>query len=131
MTILLVDNFPGVPKHIKKHSHDIIKNHVPAHRVYNSINRLKMEKFSYGAITTTKDLKQNHVINCIPESIMEMEFENYDSFLSERRKLMTEKIKEYYFSLYKADYDNRTFLRKQLYSFLPTTLLLRTKLSLL
>ena len=46
-----------------------------------------------------KDLKQNLAINCIPESLMEIEFEGYDNFLSDRRKMIANKIKEYYFSL--------------------------------
>lgn len=37
--------------------------------------------------------------NCIPECIFAMAHDNYDEFLSERRKLMAQKIKEYYYSL--------------------------------
>lgn len=55
--------------------------------------------FRYGAITTLEELKNNFVMNCIPESIMEMEFLDYDEFLQQRRLLMAESMKRYYFSL--------------------------------
>ena len=35
----------------------------------------------------------------IPESIYEMEIESYDKFLGERRKLVSKKIKKYYYSV--------------------------------
>jgi hypothetical protein len=38
-------------------------------------------------------------MNCIPESIFNMDIEDYETFLGERRKLIAEKIREYYFSL--------------------------------
>lgn len=53
----------------------------------------------YGGITDIEELKQNLSAHCIPESIFEMTVENYDEFLTERRKLMAQKIKKYYFSL--------------------------------
>lgn len=37
--------------------------------------------------------------NCIPANIVEMENNDNDVFLSERRKLMAQKIKAYYYSL--------------------------------
>ena len=37
--------------------------------------------------------------NCIPESFINMSIDNYDEFLKERRKLMAQKIKEYYNTL--------------------------------
>lgn len=38
-------------------------------------------------------------MNCIPTEIMEMNIDNYPDFLSLRRRLMAQKIKEYYHSL--------------------------------
>ena len=35
----------------------------------------------------------------IPESFINMSIDNYDEFLKERRKLMAQKIKEYYNTL--------------------------------
>ena len=56
-------------------------------------------KVRYGNITEKKVLLENMKMNCIPESIFEMELDEYDEFLEQRRKLIAEKIKKYYFSL--------------------------------
>jgi hypothetical protein len=53
----------------------------------------------YGGITAEQELKENLKANCIPESIFDMTVEHYSDFLEERRKLMAEKMKKYYFSL--------------------------------
>lgn len=53
----------------------------------------------YGAINTLEDLKINMEENCIPESFITMTVEDYDEFLKERRKLMANKVKEFYQSL--------------------------------
>ena len=50
-------------------------------------------------IDNMKSLKENLKENCIPESIFEGTVDNYELFLEQRRKLMAEKIKEYYFNL--------------------------------
>ena len=56
-------------------------------------------KIKYGAIDTISELYDNLKTHCIPESIFDSSIDGYDSFLSERRKLMSEKIKKYYNSL--------------------------------
>lgn len=53
----------------------------------------------YGAIDNKEKLMENMSMNCIPESIFDMEVHDYDRFLSERRKLIAEKIRRFYFSL--------------------------------
>lgn len=53
----------------------------------------------YGAITNEHDLFENLRQNSIPETIFSMNIDDYEHFLNERRKLMAQKIKEYYFSL--------------------------------
>lgn len=50
----------------------------------------------YGGITDYSLLLENFKQNAIPESIFEMETEDYQSFLLERRKLMAKKMKKYY-----------------------------------
>lgn len=52
-----------------------------------------------GTITDEKELKENLITNCIPEDIATMTYEDYDRFLSDRRRKMARKIKEYYYSL--------------------------------
>ena len=38
-------------------------------------------------------------MNCIPESVKNMDFNNYSEFLEERKKLIALKIKTYYENL--------------------------------
>lgn len=56
-------------------------------------------ELKYGAIASRNDLSKNLIENCIPETIFTMTLESYEYFLVERRKLMAQKIKEYYYSL--------------------------------
>lgn len=56
-------------------------------------------KMKYGAINNLEELLDNLKTHCIPESIFDANIDGYDTFLSERRKLMAEKIKNYYNSL--------------------------------
>ncbi len=53
----------------------------------------------YGAINNEAELRSNLKMHCIPQSIFEMGIEDYDEFLLQRRKLISNKIKDYYFSL--------------------------------
>jgi hypothetical protein len=54
---------------------------------------------TYGGITSTEDLSDNLVANCIPELTGAMDHTDYSNFLEQRRKLMAEKIRKYYFAL--------------------------------
>lgn len=56
-------------------------------------------KLKYGAIDSIQKLEENLKQNCIPVSIYEMSFNNYQDFLEQRRKLIAWKIKDYYLSL--------------------------------
>ncbi len=50
-------------------------------------------------LSNQQELLDNLKANGVPASIMGMGIEDYSEFLVERRKLMAQKIKEYYFSL--------------------------------
>ncbi len=50
-------------------------------------------------LSTEQEILGNLKMNCVPAEIMEMSFDDYSGFLIQRRKLMANKIKEYYFSL--------------------------------
>lgn len=52
-----------------------------------------------GSITDINLLKDNLKANCIPFEVTSMTFENYSTFLEQRRKLMAQKIKDFYYSL--------------------------------
>jgi hypothetical protein len=63
-----------------------------------------MEQISSGnlhlsGINNLDDLKSNLESNCVPFEIVDMGIDSYQDFLSKRRKLMADKIKNYYFSL--------------------------------
>lgn len=53
----------------------------------------------YGNITNIDGLKKNLSDNCIPSGIENMKHNQYIDFLVERRRLMAEKIKNYFFKL--------------------------------
>lgn len=50
-------------------------------------------------LSSEAEILDNLKMNCVPLEIMQMEFDDYPEFLILRRKLMANKIKEYYFSL--------------------------------
>lgn len=60
---------------------------------------LKTENGTFKAIKNEVEFKQNLEDNCIPESITSMKADNYIEFLESRRKMMTDLIKAYYYSL--------------------------------
>lgn len=56
-------------------------------------------KRKVSGIATEEELLNNLKMNCVPIEIMQMKIDDYNDFLTLRRKLMSAKIKEYYFSL--------------------------------
>lgn len=50
-------------------------------------------------LSTEQELLDNLKMNCVPTEIMDMNIDDYQDFLTLRRKLMAQKIKEYYHSL--------------------------------
>jgi hypothetical protein len=63
------------------------------------IEQCKTKKLKYGAITETEQLYENLRMNCIPLEILNENYIDYEEFLRERRKLMSEKIKKYFYNL--------------------------------
>ncbi len=57
------------------------------------------KKAECGSIIDEELLRKNLEVNCVPCGIFNMGYEDYDSFLEERRKLMAMKIKRYYEAL--------------------------------
>lgn len=53
----------------------------------------------YGYINDRTELSNNLKMNCIPESIFDMDANDYETFLEERKKLIAIKIKNYYQNL--------------------------------
>ena len=56
-------------------------------------------ELKYGGINSTEELTKNLRMNCVPESVINMEIQDYEQFLEARRKLISQKIKAYYQSL--------------------------------
>jgi len=50
-------------------------------------------------ISNQQELNDNLKMNCVPLEITQMTINDYNDFLIMRRKLMAQKIKEYYHSL--------------------------------
>jgi hypothetical protein len=55
-------------------------------------------RFAEG-LTDLEELKTNLRMNCIPETILSGDIQDYDAFLEQRRKLMAAKIKAYFQTL--------------------------------
>jgi hypothetical protein len=53
----------------------------------------------YGGITDETELRQNLRMNCIPESMLDGDIPDYESFLRQRRSLMGQRIKTWFESL--------------------------------
>ncbi|GHT56273.1 hypothetical protein AGMMS49982_23030 [Bacteroidia bacterium] len=66
---------------------DLLKSQI------QSVNQL------ISGIVTEKELIENLRMNCVPLEIMNMEIDDYQTFLTLRRKLIVEKIRDYYHSL--------------------------------
>ena len=60
---------------------------------------IEQENLLVSGISNQQELIENLKANCIPSEIIEMGIEDYQEFLVMRRKLMSQKIKDYYFSL--------------------------------
>lgn len=63
------------------------------------VEQMVNQKLNVSGISTNKELTDNLKMNCVPEEIMSMNAEDYSDFLNLRRKLMSSKIRDYYFSL--------------------------------
>ena len=56
-------------------------------------------ELKYGGIDDFRTLQKNLRQNCIPETVFSMEIDSYEEFLMQRRRLMAQKIKKYYYHL--------------------------------
>jgi len=65
-------------------------------QLFDQVNNGELK---YGGIKTETELHKNLALNCIPESAFKGDIGIYESFLQERRILMAQKIKSYYYSL--------------------------------
>lgn len=63
------------------------------------IKQCNSEELQYGGINNLEEFSDNLEENCIPKEVFNMDIDNYNEFLELRRKLMAEKIREFYYKL--------------------------------
>lgn len=71
----------------------------PVKYIKSVFDQCETGKAKYGAICELSVLQTNLEINCLPNTLDSYEYDNYENFLLERRKLMANKIKSYYQAL--------------------------------
>ena len=76
-----------------------IGKQAPNQYFQKAFNQCETKDVVCGSIVDLDKLKENLKQNCIPESVKNMDESNYEEFVQERRKLMAQKIKDYYYSL--------------------------------
>lgn len=64
-----------------------------------ALEQCTTKKAICGSIIDEKQLYRNLAMNCIPSDIFNMDYQDYNRFLEERRSLMANKIRHYYESL--------------------------------
>lgn len=76
-----------------------ISDDAPCEYFTRALEAAKRGEAEYGNISSEEELLNNMAQNCIPANITEMDYSHYDEFLATRRKLMAQKIRDYYYSL--------------------------------
>lgn len=76
-----------------------IGKQAPCEYFTKALEQCKNGQCCVGTILSEEELKNNLKTNCIPERVLTMQASDYDEFLLERRKMMAEKIKKYYYSI--------------------------------
>lgn len=76
-----------------------IGNREPAQYLAEVEQQIASQTPTLGEIKSEADLALTFQDNAVPLSLRETTFVNYETFLEERRKLMAQKLKDYYFSL--------------------------------
>jgi len=69
----------------------------PEEYLFDVLEQCNGGSLKYGGITDKNELYNNLKMNCIPKELDK--FKDYNAFLTIRRKLMAEKIKNFYYSL--------------------------------
>lgn len=61
--------------------------------------QIEVQDLQLTGISTREELRRNLDMNCVPCSIENMSIQHYNDFLYARRRMMANKIREYYFTL--------------------------------
>lgn len=73
-----------------------VKDTAPCKYMATVLNQCEDKNPVYGGIVEKDILMKNLKDSCVPEDFIYMDIKDYSRFLDERRKLMAEKIKNYY-----------------------------------
>lgn len=76
-----------------------IKDDAPNVYMKKVLEQIETQNPYIGAITSKEGLEESFRQNCIPNEFANYTVENYFEFLQQRRYLIAQKIKEYYFNL--------------------------------
>ena len=76
-----------------------IGKQAPFEYLAKAVKQCETKQITCGSITDLEMLKTNLAENCIPFETIKMSHTDYNSFLEQRRKLMAQKIKNYYYGL--------------------------------
>ena len=76
-----------------------IGKQAPCEYFTKALEQCKNGQCCVGTILNEEELKNNLKTNCITERVLTMQASDYDEFLLERRKMMAEKIKKFYYSI--------------------------------
>lgn len=76
-----------------------IKDAVPNIYMKEVANQIDTKKPLLGGIVDQKELDRTLKENCIPKEFINYDINNYNEFLEQRRQLISQKIKEFYFNL--------------------------------
>ncbi len=71
----------------------------PCEYFADALKQCETKVITCGSITNVEQLKENLKVNCVPFEVCNMTHDNYEDFLEQRRKLMAQKIKNFYYSL--------------------------------
>ncbi len=76
-----------------------IKDDAPNIYMAKILEQIESKKSVIGGILTKEQLNESFKQNCIPEEFVNYDVNTYYEFLARRRYLMSQKIRDYYFSL--------------------------------
>ena len=76
-----------------------VGNKPPVEYFQKILDEIQNQSNTLSGISNMVDLENNLEVNCIPKEIINMKIDKYEDFLTSRRRLMADKMKEYYFSL--------------------------------
>jgi len=76
-----------------------VGNKAPKDYFETVFSQMLENNLKVSGLATEQEIMGNLKMNCVPSEVIQMNIDNYSEFLNLRRRLMSNKIKDYYFSL--------------------------------